>query len=1452
MARQAEIILAVTPNVGSLEQQLNRIADGFGARIQQGINAAGGRGGAGGTGGGGGGGSSDQRARLAADMEQARALKDIREQGRVRTEQIALGKEAATQAYVTEQMHIATNARLSADASQKRIAYLREESRYMDRLGKLRNAHEIAGLRYADDPARRAALQSRIQQAMVVEQSRQAEAARRSGQQGTFWGQFMGGFDRAGGFGSALATIIKYGAAYKAVDLALQALTLPLRATNEMLKDGARNWLDYEQQMADASRTMREFGLARTTIKDALGRDALQFMMDYNVSLKDAATAQYELGSANLRASETLATYQVPLKVNYALIGDITQTTRLMTQMYKIHGEQMGDNMTSQEKMIRLGGILLKTWELEQVELSDIAQSYKYIAGNATTLKLAAEELIPTIGFLSTYGMRGSIGGTGLNQFFMQTAKNVQLTEDQVIKLTKATRGLEHTFNLGIKAGDLQSPIQVLTQLAKAVAAMPDNLAGRMQIAGIFGDVFNIRGARPAALLSDLERLGELLQNVAEVQNMTTAEHERYIESMVELRMNNPNEQLKMTQNIVYSLGTTFWQATVGADNLVNAIKSLNSWLRDLKPAAETAGGILHIIGGGFAGAARGWAQGRQNWFDEGGISQFVAGVSGGIRGFVTGSNQAADRELQASGARALRDSYLGMLESGMSAQNAREFLMSVWVGNNRITKSKFESVISQVDDEEMAKTLRNAMGAMNGMPQPSYEATPTGGSKSPASVKTPQEKADEEARKWMQTWQDKLTLEMIQPQEVIAKLGQIMGAQGIWGDVSLSSRASAKGMIDRLTQDAKQKADKERQESMAAAQRQKVIGDWMQDYNLQPYTDAIKRHDDALGLLDEQEKLYGRTIGLNSAKIQEYGRQELALLRTREVQEANLETATTRYEKIRDIWETLASGRKLSIFQQEWAKGLLGASDVTEEEAFRQLTDAKGDVDGLTKSIEELNASLRKGRNAVIELGAASQVLSFEQELNRAQDAAALLQAETEGLGRNWELSTTRLQVLNRELAVHEERLARNAYLVMLGLGTPQMVDQMREDAKAVVGLRGDISGVGRGRDAFLRERGLTARSTQRGWFRGSPSEMARNDIAGTLDALQEEMRGLREQYTEDWARGMLDSYEQTMKADAIAQPWLQARDRIEQSFTDAFVSIFSQAQNGAVDLGDAFQSVIASFQSQYISQWVRKHLHGMFDQLATAEVGYSPAEFGISTSAKAASLSLDGLSINAQAAAASLGLIAGEGAAGGLGIGGLVGGGIAQGVSEGVQDAAEKAGKSSRPSNSSMAGLFGNYSMGSMFAGPIGSMLGYEPESAAMYGGLGYAAGMALGLGPIGAIALGLGGIFGFGKKKKKREDPAQDPRRDIYGMPAFEWESYLYNLYKNDKQISAYALGSDSNVRLMESAPIVNQKNIGSVTVNIHSDDPHRVAKTVRQVLNAEFGPISTATAGMPVSL
>ena len=1492
---------------------------------------------------------------------------------------------------------------------------------------KIETQRRAYGIQYAGRPGRLAA----INQALDVREAA-LPGPQRTG--------FMGGWERAGGFGSALGTIAKYGLAYKMIDVPLDALNKTLDMSVNAVKGAAAAWADYEEQMAKTARTMRQPGVAPGFQKQMMGKDALDFISRYRVSMEEAAKAQYELGSAGFSTRETLQTYQVPLKVAIGLQGDITETTRLMTQMLKIHGDQMGKNLTDYEKMVRIGAILARTWEIEQVELSDLAVAYKYVAGTASAMKIPIEQLVPTLGYMATFGLRRSIGGTGLNQFFTQMAKNVTITANQIEGMKKSAQGMEHV--LKIKPGTY-TIFDLLIETSKAGAKLRVGDIGMIKVARAFSDMFTIRGARPALLLADTQKLADLIKNIGDVSDMTTEKAEKLVQQYVDLMQATPIAQMELMKNKLYVLGVEGFAAAAGhAGELVSGLKGINEWLAKIRPKVVDIGlninvkvkGATAFLEGLFGGRQPG-DKGMKNILGYGDLYRAVeaqqkaerkawagtydAGLSAAVGRTLTQEFKRGESvESMAFAGRAKVQQHMALLRSRLAEllgadQTLRahpEYLFSTGVMPRKrkavdrlLSEYKKRNIPLDLTERRLRieglsdaireiKTFANNETALNKWLQKyidstirtgeeerrkllggasDIKSTPTGGGAGghggggpwkpedilgykisagqvmgrgaphfgahreagvfdilateiathgqtmqeaqmnlslagyvvairqakkgmwPAHLHgaTPGMAPVETARLMEQGWgkfaglsigmpaMDKnaagrreiydqfaneymryignlLTVGNIGPMQALSLLNPIALGQGVFQGRSIDTKADAFNRRKQIWQDIKDKAEQAKKAQEDALALRAGLADFMAGRAAVGYEAKMSQYEAILSRINNTEKLYGETLDTVKSKIAAQTDVRMTAASALEREEARLNSLTNEYNRLMQDTPAEASLLGTKRANPEQAKAMADRLQTVASE----MDKSRGDVARWRQEIEGAGVALEELSRRLIDLPIEkmSKGIELRERINRADFRAR---------GGNYELSDERLRDLGRRATLARARIAaakkRGDLPAILEGGA-----ELRE-------VEGDVLDQLRARQLQTADMGLRMRQTRRGWFRGSPKEMARMQTAGAMDELSMEMQRLRKEFaSQPWAQDMLDQYERVMTKEAILRPWLDARDRIEQDWTGMFQNMISEMSTGGNPFR-ALDAIIQSMQGQIISGMVRKNLGGWFDMLASQETGISTPMAEVSAAATGGANALNLFStelgtatmtiagLNQKLTDAFLGDTPGNflrvrrpergrfeplsGAAGGL----LVGKSWADYLADKqagklgdmLEGKAKKGGgaKKGAPGANPWARALGKYAEGSMVGAWVGQAMGYDPTSAGIAGGAGYALALALGANPVTAVIAGIASIFGFGKKKKSQEDTS--PQRDIYGMPAFEYESYLYNLYERQS-------GWEASGRVTSGTGVYVNRGGNTININVYGGDPSKVEQSVRRVISEQFGPISQLAASSRV--
>lgn len=146
--------------------------------------------------------------------------------------------------------------------------------------------------------------------------------------------------------------------------------------------------------------------------------------------------------------------------------------------------------------MNRIGDVMAKGTQLTSMGFLDLAESMKYSQDVLKSLNLSFEESVAMIGLLSNAGIKGSMAGTSLNNFYTQFT--IALTGASK-KKNEALKAMGLTPDDFIKAnGDMLELIPTLRKLDAALKPF-----GGVARQGLLNDIFGIRGKRSVNPLLD-------------------------------------------------------------------------------------------------------------------------------------------------------------------------------------------------------------------------------------------------------------------------------------------------------------------------------------------------------------------------------------------------------------------------------------------------------------------------------------------------------------------------------------------------------------------------------------------------------------------------------------------------------------------------------------------------------------------------------------------------------------------------------------------------------------------------------------------------------------------------------------------------------------------------------------------------------------------------------------
>lgn len=343
------------------------------------------------------------------------------------------------------------------------------------------------------------------------------------------------------------------------------------------ISESVRAFTDLDDQLARIRTVMH--GTAETIDAEmaAIKRQIIDTSLKSRIAIKDLAEGFYFLKTANLSAVEAMAAFGPTVNLAIGTMNNMAQSARAVAGIYNTMGQYLGDNLTVHEKFQHIADVLAYTYSTQDVQLSELIQSYTKMAPYVTGLTDTFLELTTMLGFLNTRLLRG--GRTG------------RLTGRAILQLTKNSEKLAHTFGITF---DPDKPIALLDTIKEIRDAMGKTGKITAEQGQIIQEVFATRGGVAIRLL--IEHFDDLSDQIKDA----VANADGFAQKMKELRMDTIAGQMARMKNVMAVLMGDFLSTAYGAKNLADAVKILNESLLELRPLAQGIGGLFKDAGEGF------------------------------------------------------------------------------------------------------------------------------------------------------------------------------------------------------------------------------------------------------------------------------------------------------------------------------------------------------------------------------------------------------------------------------------------------------------------------------------------------------------------------------------------------------------------------------------------------------------------------------------------------------------------------------------------------------------------------------------------------------------------------------------------------------------------------------------------------------------------------------------
>lgn len=403
----------------------------------------------------------------------------------------------------------------------------------------------------------------------------------------------------------------------------LKSVAVSAYALNK-LKPGVATAGDLQEAMIDVKLNLMESGKSAKALDDELAKVRATAI---DVSKVAPFSAQEVVGIENTFLKAGLSLNDVTAKggaawaatalatISKEAPATIADAMVTMATPFNIKGGQFGD----------LADWIQKVDAASVTTVPELMEGMKYVAGTAAVMKVSWQDTIRALGVVSQSGLRGSMGGTSLNDFLVRLNGTSRETRRIMIELNHflAAKG-GGKLEFFDKAGKLKGLPAIIADLRKAMTKLND----RQQMF-VMEKIFGEQGARAALALikqgeGSWENIGENIGKAASLQDKMNE------------RLTGFNANMKALSGTSKTTIATLFDPLLSP--LARVVSMLNDVVAKIGQVAEKSPALASAVSYGTAGiAASAGAYGLYRLL-RGGVSggRVLKGI-GGLAGLLGG-----------------------------------------------------------------------------------------------------------------------------------------------------------------------------------------------------------------------------------------------------------------------------------------------------------------------------------------------------------------------------------------------------------------------------------------------------------------------------------------------------------------------------------------------------------------------------------------------------------------------------------------------------------------------------------------------------------------------------------------------------------------------------------------------------------------------------------------------
>lgn len=294
-------------------------------------------------------------------------------------------------------------------------------------------------------------------------------------------------------------------------------------------RSGAMAMLPFTAGVGFAAKKAADFEQQMSATQSILGKDHAGSFADLELKAKQLGASTQFTATQSSQAMELMARASAkPKDIMAGISGimnaaaadsiDLATATDVVAQTVKGLGLEWAESN-------RVADVLANTSSKSNTNITALGETFKMAAGGARNLGIPLEEVAAVAGKLADAGLRGTMGGTSLNNMFN--------------KLAKATpKGAAQMEKWGIALSDTNGKLLPVSRIIEQFKGRFDKIKDPIKRAGLATELFGLRGQKAFFALANAGKKG-----LDELVSSNQAAEGR-AEEMAQTRLNNLKGQL--------------------------------------------------------------------------------------------------------------------------------------------------------------------------------------------------------------------------------------------------------------------------------------------------------------------------------------------------------------------------------------------------------------------------------------------------------------------------------------------------------------------------------------------------------------------------------------------------------------------------------------------------------------------------------------------------------------------------------------------------------------------------------------------------------------------------------------------------------------------------------------------------------------------------------------------